>query len=474
MSRQLSSVGCALVTTLHWSRLLANTYGSWTSHPPLIWRRCHRSALGRRGGQHPHVLPLGREQLQGAVVVAGRDEHVGLGVGHDLRRHRLGDGGVQRHDAAEGGHGVALERPVVGGQHAVGHGRPAGVGVLDHDGGRRPQLGQLVDQPPGGVGVVQVEVGKLHAAVLHHLVPPARPADLPVAGPPLVRVLAVAEGLGLFEGKMEGRGQAFACRSARRTSWRWRRRRRRYGRRRRRPGADADPSDRAPSRRSSSSTAGYSSGSTTEPTWAQFLAAARTMVGPPTSISSIDGWVRNGYRLHTTIPIGSMPWPDRSDTCSGLERSASTPPCRRGVQGLDPPAEHLRRLGHRLHGGVGDPGLVQRRRGAAAGDQLVAQVDQAAGEVLQPGLVVHRQQDPHAVAPPRICSIKRRIVSGYNLRSTTLILLVEGLLGIARFDPYRLLGQDGPGVDLLGGDVHRRAGHLHPQRRWRHAPRATL
>ncbi len=68
-----------------------------------------------------------------------------------------------------------------------------------------------------------------------------------------------------------------------------------------------------------------------------------------------------------------------------------------GVEGLDPPAEHLGRAGHLRHLGVGDARLAQLGRGVAAGDQLPAQVGEALGQLDQALLVVHRQQGPHDV-----------------------------------------------------------------------------
>ncbi len=52
--------------------------------------------------------------------------------------------------------------------------------------------------------------------------------------------------------------------------------------------------DRHPAARTSANTGSYCVGSTTTPTWAWFLAAARIIVGPPTSISSMPGWDENG------------------------------------------------------------------------------------------------------------------------------------------------------------------------------------
>ena len=65
------------------------------------------------------------------------------------------------------------------------------------------RLAEAVHQPPGRLGVVQVEVGQLLAAVLDGVVPPRAGADPPVAGALLVGVLAVAEVLGPLEGEVE-------------------------------------------------------------------------------------------------------------------------------------------------------------------------------------------------------------------------------------------------------------------------------
>ena len=64
-----------------------------------------------------------------------------------------------------------------------------------------------VDQAPGRLRVVEVQVRQLLAAELHRVVPPAPPAGQPVAGRPLVRVLAVAQLLDPLERQGEGRRQ---------------------------------------------------------------------------------------------------------------------------------------------------------------------------------------------------------------------------------------------------------------------------
>jgi len=56
------------------------------------------------------------------------------------------------------------------------------------------------------IGVEEVQIGQLLAAVLDHAVPPRAPTGYPVAGTALVRVLAVAKGLRTLQGEMDGLG----------------------------------------------------------------------------------------------------------------------------------------------------------------------------------------------------------------------------------------------------------------------------
>ena len=176
-----------------------------------------------------------------------------------------GDRPTDGHDAPEGRLGIAVEGPLVGGRQVGVDRAPHGVGVLDDGHGAlvavRP--GQLVDQPPGRVGVEDVEVRELLAPVLDHVVPPRVLARDAVAGAVLVGVLAVAQRAGPLEGQVDGGRQdgVGVARlrprrsAARRTTPRWRRRRRRCGRRRRGPAGGGWRRDRAPFRRSSSRTA---------------------------------------------------------------------------------------------------------------------------------------------------------------------------------------------------------------------------
>lgn len=82
----------------------------------------------------------------------------------------------------------------------------------------------------------------------------------------------------------------------------------------------------------------------------------------------------------------------------GLGQVGQDPGVDAGVEGLDPAPEHLGGTGHVLHLEVRDAGAGEGPGRAAAGDQLVAEAGQPAGQLLQAGLVVHRQQHPHGVA----------------------------------------------------------------------------
>src|SRR5439155_21335588 len=66
---------------------------------------------------------------------------------------------------------------------------------------------------------------------------------------------------------------------------------------------------------------------------------------------------------------------------------------------LDPPAEGLRHRGHVLDRGHRDPELAQERRRAAARNELDVERNEAAGELLEPRLVVDRDEraPDHAV-----------------------------------------------------------------------------
>ena len=166
--------------------------------------------LGSRAREQAGGPAPARQLLERLGRVGGGDDHVGLRAGGDGVGDLGGDVAADGDHAAEGALHVALERALVGGDEVVGHGGAARVGVLDDGHGRLPVAGvgrQLVDQPPGGIAVEEVEVRQRVAAVLDHGVPPARRAGDAVARAALVRVLAVAQHLGALEGEVQRRRQ---------------------------------------------------------------------------------------------------------------------------------------------------------------------------------------------------------------------------------------------------------------------------
>ena len=159
-SAHSASVGWRLVTTRQSARGGGEVVG--VLHQQPAGELADLVGVGRRAARPSSsrvFLRLAVERLDHAGAVAGGDHDVGLGGGH----HAL-DGGVvdrvrQGHDAAEGRALVALEGPLVGLGQGVGHRRAARVGVLDDGDGRLGRGGgEVVGEPPGGVGVEEVEV----------------------------------------------------------------------------------------------------------------------------------------------------------------------------------------------------------------------------------------------------------------------------------------------------------------------------
>jgi hypothetical protein len=146
------------------------------------------------GEQQAQILLLGDDRFR-LVARVGRDDHFGEDLDDLARRLRV-ERPVRRDDAAEGAHRIASERLGIGLRQRPGRCHPAWIGVLDDgDGGTLGRI-ELGDQLEGGVGVVEIVVGKLLAL---HL---ARRGDAEallaraIEGRPLLRVLAVAQRLG--------------------------------------------------------------------------------------------------------------------------------------------------------------------------------------------------------------------------------------------------------------------------------------
>ena len=111
--------------------------------------------------------------------------------------------------------------------------------------------------------------------------------------------------------------------------------------------ADRRPRGMAPSASRAARTASYREGEVTIATDAWFLAAARTMLGPPMSISSTSSSnvmpgrraaAAKGYRLTTTRSKGAIPAASSVSRWSARRRSASRPPWTRGCSVLTRPS----------------------------------------------------------------------------------------------------------------------------------------
>ena len=140
---------------------------------------------------------------------------------------------------------------------------------------------------------------------------------------------------------------------------------------------------------------------TATPSW--FLAAARIIVGPPMSMfsiatSGVDVVAGDGLLEGVEVDADQV---DRLDPLAlerrhvlGVVAARQQRRVQPRVQRLHPAAEDLLLAGEL--GDVGDlePGLAQRRRGAAGGEDLDPERREALGEVGDPGLVGDRDQRP--------------------------------------------------------------------------------
>ena len=274
--------------------------------------------------------------------------------------------------------------------------------MLHHD--RRGLVAEAVDQAPGGLGVEQVEVRHGLATVDDRPVPPADLPRLPVAGTLLVRVLAVAQLAGSFEGEVQGGGQRPGAAS-------------RIG-----PVEPAHDSGVVGGRVGECSAGQPMSGGVGQAAvGAQFI-EDRPVVGwvdhdadvgmvlgggpdhrGPAYVDEFYAGVR-GERVE--VPHDQV---DRCDTAglevghvAGVRAVGEDPAVNRRMEGLDPSAQHLGGTGD-----LGDPGdghalVGQQRGGAAARHDLPAEVYEPPGQVDDAGLVVDGQQGAgaHSGPPP--------------------------------------------------------------------------
>ena len=165
----------------------------------------------------------------------------------------------------------------------------------------------------------------------------------------------------------------------------------------------------------------------------------------------------------------------------GLGAVGQDPAVDLGVQGLDPPAEHLGRAGHLRHLEVGDARLGQLGRRCCRWRPAPTPGPRDPGPA-RPGPPCRRRTagpsrrhlrssawhrcrssllDRSRASTPRPASSSPRAqatVAGYRLRSTTLMRSCS----VSSVSPGRtgtdLLGQDRPGIHLEGGQVHGASG----------------
>ena len=136
-------------------------------------------------------------------------------------------------------------------------------------------------------------------------------------------------------------------------------------------------------------------------TLAWFLAAARTIDGPPMSISSMSSSIRDARSLERRgerVEVDDDEL-ERGDAGGdellamvGQPAIGEEPAVDPRVERLDPAVEHLRGAGHRGHVGHRQAGVAQRPGGAAGRHELEPARDEPAAELHQAGLVRHRQE----------------------------------------------------------------------------------
>ena len=133
-----------------------------------------------------------------------------------------------------------------------------------------------------------------------------------------------------------------------------------------------------------------------------FLAAARTIDGPPMSICSThsSGVAPESDGLAERVEVGDHEV-ERLDAQLvelldvGLQAAVGEDAgVHLRVQRLDPAVEALREAGQLLDLGDRDAEPLDQRGRAAGRDQRHARLVQAAGELFEPGLVVDRDQRP--------------------------------------------------------------------------------
>ena len=194
----LAGVGARCVTTHHVRAVRGDGIGRLHEQAAVDRSDVERVRARRLRREDPEVGLL-RQRRQRLVVVGRGDDDLGE---HGRQRRRGGrrQRPVDGDDAAERADRITRVGLLVGGRDVGGDGDAARVGVLDDDARR---FVEAVHEAPRRLGVEQVEVAELLAAVLGDGVPPAAATDGAVARRLLVRVLAVAQVLDPLEAQRQ-------------------------------------------------------------------------------------------------------------------------------------------------------------------------------------------------------------------------------------------------------------------------------
>jgi len=133
----------------------------------------------------------------------------------------------------------------------------------------------------------------------------------------------------------------------------------------------------------------------------------RTDHGRPTDVDQLDARIRRERVEVAHHQVDGRDAPLAEVLHVGRVGPVSQDPgVDHGVEGLHPSTQHLRRLCDLSHPGHRNALGCQQGRRSTAGDHLPPQLDQPAGELHDPRLVVDGQQSPaarrgaHADAPP--------------------------------------------------------------------------
>ena len=428
---------------------------SCTSRPPSTRFRSHSDGSNGAPLRSLRIRDAGllRERLDGGRVVAGREQHLDELLREPLAERRA-DRPVEHDHAAVRRHRVGGERLLVGLLDRLGDRHAARVVVLDDHAGRAVELDR--EEPRGGEVVEVVERQRLAVELLDAREQVRAGAALGVVGGLLVRVLAVGE----LE-RWSKTGHERSRGSPRR--------------------ADSQPAialsyaavvanaAAASSRRVSTddvvavaqlvrARARSRPGGRRGSTCAWFLAAARSIAGPPMSIFSIassqlDVEAADGLLEGVEVDADEV---DRLDPVSGevgdvLRHVAAGEDAavHRRVQRDDAVAEHLGEARQLLE-------RASRRCPSSASSRAVPPLAtsskpsaaQLLGERRDAGLVVDgEERAPHAAISSRTTSGSSRC-STARIRACSVSGVSPGSTGNG------LLPEDGAGVDALVDEVH--------------------